>query len=66
VRAPTPLIDVSLAALAESSGDWSMCPLMSKSSCSICFLIWLIKLRFNLCTEASLRRAPRFSSITSK
>jgi hypothetical protein len=27
------------------------------SGWSMCFLIWLIKLRFNLCTEASLSRA---------
>ena len=66
VRKPTPLIEVSFSALADRRGDCSMCSLIRRSSFSICFLIWLIKLRFNFTTEASLTRAPRFCSITSR
>jgi hypothetical protein len=66
VRGPTPQIAVSLCALAESSCDPATCSLMSRSIRSICFWICLFKLRFNLRTEESLKRAPRFCSMTSK
>jgi len=62
VRGPTPLIAVSLCALAESSCDPAMCSVMSRSIRSICFWICLVKLRFNVRTEESPKRAPRFCS----
>ncbi len=59
MRAPTPLIAVNFSALVESSGDALIWTSMSKLSCSICFLICLINLRFNIRTKESPKRAPR-------